>query len=240
MEKIIKKLNDKFEAFINDEGDNFIAGLVDYVEFVKERPETKNIIASLEEKLKTDQEKYIEARERDEKEQTAVSSVRLERIEHQNKNAMWNAWIRLNAIALGDFNIIQSSQTELFSSAKRFHSYLVDKLELRETSDNNEIDIEFDESKGKLRLNDKEIKFTKFSKQYNVLREMFRDEKETYKDWQLEEISDKMGEELFEWKKLYDVVGEIQRKIAAKTGKEDFFITTTQSVKINPKYTLKS
>lgn len=242
MEKIIAKLNEKFQSFTNDEGDSYVTGLIDYVEFIKELQAAEGIITKLENQHQSDLKKISQARKRDDAEKTIVSGVQLERAEQQYNSSMTRAWNNLRAVAAGGCihdNLIES---EIFLSAKRFHNYLVDRLELQENdTDNIVTNIEFDESRGILKINDKIIKLSKTSRQFEVLRIIFQSKNETYKDWQFSEISDKLDwAGLKEWKKIYNIVDAIGLKIAAKTGIQDFFITTTQSVKINPEYTPKS
>ena len=76
----------------------------------------------------------------------------------------------------------------------------------------------------------------KYSKQYDFLKIIFSDPK---KDWQFSEISEIFDPlETPSWKKLHNYVGPIEQKIAS-FGFKDFFISTTQSVKINPEYSEK-
>ena len=85
---------------------------------------------------------------------------------------------------------------------------------------------------------DKNVKIQKFSDQYHLLRILFKDE---LKDWQFSEIAELIdSEKAFKWKNLYNSANEIKKKIAIETGIKDFFITTTQSIKINEKYLKKS
>lgn len=238
--KIIEKLENKFQSFINNEDRDFLLGLVDYVEFVKKLPATNAIIKKLEEKKKADLDKISKAKEKDEKENTAVSSVLLERAEEQSKITMWYAWDGMQGLANFGYDKTAFRNLDVVSLCSRFHKYLVDELELPDAASEN-FEIDFDENKGVLRINGKVIEFSKTTRQYEVLRAMFQNQKETYKDWQLSEISDILDEEeLYEWKKLYNVINEIGKKIATETGIKDFFYTTTQSVMINKKYAPKS
>ncbi len=99
----------------------------------------------------------------------------------------------------------------------------------------------FDPDSGLLLVGAAEIKIKKFSKQYYVLDIIFKDFDCTEKDWQLSEISEQMDMQgRFDWKKLYNVADAIRKNIAIETGIKNFFILTTQSVKINPHYLKKS
>jgi len=104
----------------------------------------------------------------------------------------------------------------------------------------NEINYQtsFNEDKSVLSICNKNIKIRKFSDQYHLLRIVFEDE---LKDWQFSEIAELIdSEKAFKWKNLYNSANEIKKKIAIETGIKDFFITTTQSIKINEKYLKKS
>lgn len=72
----------------------------------------------------------------------------------------------------------------------------------------------------------------KFSRQYEFLKVISSNPQ---KDWQFSEIGEKLDfAEKDEWKKLHNVALALKGKIAVNSGQKDFFITTTQSVKINP------
>ena len=71
----------------------------------------------------------------------------------------------------------------------------------------------------------------KYTRQYDFLNVISSDPK---KDWQFSEIGEKLDfAKKDEWKKLHNVALALKAKIAV-SGQKDFFITTTQSVKINP------
>ena len=95
----------------------------------------------------------------------------------------------------------------------------------------------FEPEKGILLIGDKEVRVQKYSKQYYLLNILFKDFDCTSKDWQFSEISELMDMEArFEWKKLYNIADAIRKNVAIASGIRDFFILTTQSIKINPKY----
>lgn len=94
----------------------------------------------------------------------------------------------------------------------------------------------FDSDKSRLYIKGKEIKITKLSDQYHTLNTIFKDEKETPKEWffsEINEIIDPLAQS--NDKKYYNAVYQINLKLKTK-GIEDFFITTNQSVKINSEY----
>jgi len=101
-----------------------------------------------------------------------------------------------------------------------------------------EKELFFDPDKSLLIINGQQIKIRKFSDQYHLLRILFE---EKLKDWQFSEIAELIdSEKAFKWKNLYNSANEIKKKIAIETSIKDFFITTTQSIKINEEYLEKS
>ena len=80
----------------------------------------------------------------------------------------------------------------------------------------------------------KRCQIRKHSKQYEFMRVIFTDKE---RDWQFSEIAEKIDQENpLNWKIFYNYCNAIKTKIASDIGIKDFFISTTQSVKINPKY----
>jgi hypothetical protein len=123
---------------------------------------------------------------------------------------------------------------------------LIQELNRRKTEeaprkDNHEILL--DESRGILIIGEHKIKIQKFSNQYYVLKVMLKDEENKNKDWQFSEIAEKMAGSIDisqPWKQLYHVASALKTKIAIETQIKDFFITTTQSIKINKRYLKES
>jgi len=98
--------------------------------------------------------------------------------------------------------------------------------------------VSFDSDRSILYINEQKVKIQKFSNQYHLLRILFKDK---LKDWYFSEITELIDSEKdFKWKNLYNSANEIRKKIAIETSIKDFFITTTQSIKINEKYLKKS
>ncbi|HTK33627.1 MAG TPA: PAS domain-containing protein [Candidatus Paceibacterota bacterium] len=101
----------------------------------------------------------------------------------------------------------------------------------------NVCNVSFDPDTGILMIGSANVNIQKFSKQYYILDIIFKDFACEEKDWQFCEISEKLDiEAKFEWKKLYNTANAIRKNIAIETGIKDFFILTTQSIKINPAY----
>lgn len=93
----------------------------------------------------------------------------------------------------------------------------------------------FDEDKSRLFIRGKEIRVRKFSDQYHALRIIFNSPKETGQEWFFSEIAEKVDEANINDKKYYNAIYQVGQKMNG-AGFPDFFITTRQSVKINPDY----
>ncbi len=125
--------------------------------------------------------------------------------------------------------------------ATRIHNYLIQKLNTEEIGDptNGKTDFKasFDKDKGVLKINDKQIKVKKFSNQYHLLKIIFENQFELSKEWFFSEIAEIYDTETPPPdKKFYNATYQINQKVAIETGTKGFFITTNQSLKINPKY----
>jgi hypothetical protein len=85
-----------------------------------------------------------------------------------------------------------------------------------------------------LNIEDYEIKIQKLSNQYHLLSILSQDPS---KNWEFSEIAELIDRER-EWKKWYNVADAIKKKVSITTkGQiEDFLITTTSAVQINPSY----
>lgn len=95
----------------------------------------------------------------------------------------------------------------------------------------------FNSDLGMITFRGKNIKISKFTKQYYFLKAIFDSKDEAYKDWQFSEIAENMDRaDDYNWKDLYNISDAICKKIAVETGVKDVFITTTQSIQINPRY----
>jgi len=125
--------------------------------------------------------------------------------------------------------------------AKRIHNYLLENLEKVTASTKKEphekSEINFDPDTGILHINEKKIKIRKFSKQYHVLTVLFKERDQLRDEWFFSEIRENLdhAEDVSD-KSIHDIIRALKQKIAIETGRKDFFITTTQSVKINASY----
>lgn len=94
----------------------------------------------------------------------------------------------------------------------------------------------FDDERSRLFVRGIEIKIQKFSDQYHALRIIFANPKEVGQEWFFSEMAEKYDNEAdLDDKKFYNAVYQIGLK-AKSDGFPNFFITTRQSAKINPKY----
>lgn len=98
-------------------------------------------------------------------------------------------------------------------------------------------DLSFSEEKGVLTINGNQAFFRKNSLQYHFVRIIFSEPKELGKQWFFSEIGEKYdSEEDHDDKRFSNVAYQVKQRIAIDTGIKDFFLTTKQSVTINPKY----
>ncbi len=103
-------------------------------------------------------------------------------------------------------------------------------------------ELDFDLDKAILYINEYKVKIQKFSDQYHLLRIIFEDKKELFREWFFSEIAEKYDEanEKLSDKKFYNAVYQLNQKIAIDTGFKDFFTTTTQTFQIDSQYTKNS
>jgi len=157
---------------------------------------------------------------------------------------------RITELSLPDKNNVEKIKKDnstFFTKIKQYSEQHLAKKEIIQeppaTKSNKKADkinyqTSFNEDKSVLSVCDKDVKIHKFSDQYHLLRILFKDK---LKDWQFSEIAELIDrEKAFKWKNLYNSANEVKKKIAIETGIKDFFITTTQSIKINEKYLKKS
>lgn len=100
----------------------------------------------------------------------------------------------------------------------------------------NKQSIRFDLTQSILYVQDKEVKVKKFGDQYHTLRIMFQNPEELKREWFFSEIAEKYDQyKNYQDKKFYNAFYQLNLK-SERVGMDDLFITTRQSVKINPKY----
>ena len=125
---------------------------------------------------------------------------------------------------------------------QKLHNDIMEKLTLPELP-NNSIPA-FDEDRNILIIDNKEIKIRKFSDQYNLLKALFDNGlSNTWLFDELEEFNDfayKPNLKINSNQRLYNAAYQVSKKIALETGIKDFFMTTRQSISINPNYLPKT
>jgi hypothetical protein len=120
--------------------------------------------------------------------------------------------------------------------ASRAHRYLLKELSAYETKANKN-SASFDEGRGVLHVAGKEVRFRKFTEQYHALASVFSDPKDLGNERFFSELAEKIDAvKGYTNKQFHNYFSAIKRKVAAETTIKDLFITTTQSVKINPDY----
>ena len=95
--------------------------------------------------------------------------------------------------------------------------------------------LSFDTNKARLYVRGHEVAIRKFSDQYHTLRIIFEKPEDVPQEWFFSEIAERVDEKKPGDKRYYNAVYQIREKLA-KEGFPEFFITTKQSAKINPKY----
>lgn len=97
--------------------------------------------------------------------------------------------------------------------------------------------LSFDADKSRFYVQGKEIKLIKFKDEYHTLRVIFENPAEISREWFFSEIREKIDPYASpdKDKKYYNAIYQTRLKLE-KQGIKDFFITTKQSVKIDPKY----
>ena len=106
-----------------------------------------------------------------------------------------------------------------------------------EVQDFSKANLSFDEVKSILSVGNKTVRIQKGRDQFHLLRIMFTDPKEVGKEWFYSEIAEKNDfAAQTDDKKFYNAAYQVKHKIKRDTGLPDVLSTTTQSVRINPKY----
>ena len=134
---------------------------------------------------------------------------------------------------------LSNKSREDFYMIHKVHGLILGKI--LEDSEGSALDLEketrFDEQHSSLIINDNKVKVQKFSNQYHTLKIIFENDSETAKEWFFSEIGERIdSSKNHSDKNYYNYISELKKKIAVETGVKDFFITTKQSVTINPEY----
>lgn len=146
-----------------------------------------------------------------------------------------------------DFSITPTSNspmhdpyTDNFHIIGRIYPAILNEIDMRSLKSGDipqSHKLQFDEERSRLQINEDEIKIRKFSDQYHTLRVIFETKEGVKQEWFFSEIADKIDEyaRKNKDKKYYNAAYQINKKLES-AGIKDFFITTRQSLKINPEY----
>ncbi|GEM_PF-2752113 len=128
--------------------------------------------------------------------------------------------------------------------AARVHAYLLKEFVIRSAQFNAQLEnetknqkVDFDQGSGILSVRGKDVKFRKFTEQYHTLASVFSKPEDLQKERFFSELAEKIDAvKGYDDKDFHNYFSAIKRRVSADTGIKDLFITTTQSVKINPEY----
>ncbi len=178
-----------------------------------------------------------------------IKNYYIKKLKRKTKSDYWNYYVflekesEMNKIRENkDYDTTFDRSSSFFNKenykiySERIHNYLLRESNKIKGNKDDNLSSSFDEDKGILNIgNGIAIKFSKYRDQYNLLRIIFGKDEQTDKEWFFDEISEKAGGG-YDEKKFYNASYQICKKIASESEIKDYFITTTHSVKINPKY----
>ena len=100
-----------------------------------------------------------------------------------------------------------------------------------------QLTVSFDIDLGLLKLVNKKIYFRKYTEQYHTLKIIFENKENLKNEIFFSEIAEKLDSSKgYSDKDFHNYFSAIKKRVSAETGIKDLFITTTQSIKINPNY----
>lgn len=117
--------------------------------------------------------------------------------------------------------------------ATRLHNYILTSFASTKPGDTTQNGLHFDDNKSFLIVDGKLIKFRKFSHQFDVLRVIFENPKDLYKEWFYSEIGELIDSSFTDERRYYNAINQIKIKFE-KLGIRNRIITTLQSFKIEP------
>ena len=128
---------------------------------------------------------------------------------------------------------------ELFFITK-LHNDLLEKLSLYSAGNLpvfNKSKASFNSGTSVLTINESAVSIRKFSNQYHLLKIIFEDNFSLSKEWLFSEIAEAYDEVSPPNDKMfYNAADQIKKKVAIKTHIQNFFSTTSHSIKINSKF----
>lgn len=217
MKEIEQTLRRYYAPIARDPGDNyFLKVLIDYVSYVKRQP----FLQSFLQQTIADEPKF--------------------------KSGLYQCWDDIFAIDNEAVMLHEETPVNDFLrvarlrlSVQRIQNYLLEKLSdpVEEQPSRANARIRFDEKSGTLFIGKKKVKFRKFTEQYHTLRLMFENADHLREEWFFSEIGEKIdASKHYSDKDFHNYFAAIKRRVATETGLKDVFITTTQSVSLNPDY----
>jgi len=126
--------------------------------------------------------------------------------------------------------------------AKRIHRFILNEVDEGKESEiskkRGQAKVKFDRDRSFLEVDGKKISFRRNTNQYHLLEFIFNLEKSNFlDDIFFDQLIEAMGEfREYSPKQLLECLYGIKRRIASETGIKNLFLTTTQSVRINPDY----
>ncbi len=138
------------------------------------------------------------------------------------------------------FDVIDYSYgtTEMFDMYDRGFLFKINYRPDENTASNpTDESVHFDASTSKLHIAEHSVSFRKFTEQYHVLRTLFSNTNTLNQEHFFDEIGDEVdASKGYTNKQMHNYLTAIKNRVAADTSIKDLFITTNQSVTINPKY----
>jgi len=220
MKDVEKSLKRYYEPISGDPGIVYlIRFLIDYVNYIKREPLLQNLI----EKMIGDD------------------------VDSNLKSGLPESWDAISKVTMESMELFRGhsldrmrEELDIKIGMRRIHNYLLHELSREQTSKSIPViktSINFDERKSTLFIGNKGVKFRKFTEQYHTLRIIFSDTSKLSDEWFFSEIREKIDEAKgYTDKAFHNYFSAIKRRVAGETGIKDLFLTTTQSVRINPDY----
>jgi hypothetical protein len=137
-----------------------------------------------------------------------------------------------------DYEKIKKSNENKLSKQEEIFRFRVFNNELiTRITNHSDKKLFFDKEKSILYISNSSIKFRKFTEQYHCLRVLFSNEKNLSEEHFFDEIADKIDHSKnYTNKQIHNYFYAIKNRISSKTGVEDLFLTTNQSITINSDY----
>ncbi len=219
MKDVEKALKRYYEPLSGDPGIIYlIRFLIDYVNYIKREPLLHNLINKM---IEDDANSHLKS----------------------GLPESWNIISKINTESIDFFRDYSSvrghEEFDVKVGMRRIHNYLLEELSKEQSSKSVivKVPLRFDEVKAILFIGNKGVKFRKFTEQYHTLRIILSDASKLSGEWFFSEIREQMDEAKgYTDKDFHNYFSAIKRRVAAEAGIKDLFLTTTQSVRINPDY----